>query len=94
MTLKIDEMVIFIFQRYISLKELRNCILYIFRVWSLFCSVRVDVSLHFLPSLLLKLNFNLSEFCFFVFLCILLLVLSFSVLCFEFNVISKGLTFV
>ena len=33
------------------LKELRNCILCIVSVWSLFCSVRVYISLHFLPIL-------------------------------------------
>ena len=37
-----------------SLKELRNCILQIMRVWSLFCSVRVHTSPHFLPILLGK----------------------------------------
>ena len=31
------------------LKELRNCILRITRVRSLFCSIRVYASLHFLP---------------------------------------------
>ena len=34
------------------LKELRNCILRNIRVWSLFCSVRVYISLYFLPILL------------------------------------------
>ena len=54
------------------LKELRNCILCIIRVWSLFCSVRVYMSLHFLslhyislyflPILLVKLGFRFSVF--------------------------------
>ena len=44
------------------LKELRNCILFIIRVWSLFCSVRVYATLHFLPILLVKLGFRLSPF--------------------------------
>ena len=34
------------------LKELRNCISSIIRLWSLFCSIRVYASLHFLPILL------------------------------------------
>ena len=36
------------------LKELRNCISRIIRVWSLFCSIRVYTSLHFLPILLVN----------------------------------------
>ena len=47
---------------YLSLKELRNCILCIICVWSLFCSVRVYISLHFLPILLVILDFRLPEF--------------------------------
>ena len=35
----------------VSLKELRNCTLSIIRVRSLFCSIRVYASLHFLPIL-------------------------------------------
>ena len=34
------------------LKEIRNFIPYIIRVWSLFCPKRVYKSLHFLPILL------------------------------------------
>ena len=34
----------------------------IIRVWSLFCSVRVFISLHFLPILLVKQGFRLSVF--------------------------------
>ena len=75
-------------QRPICLKELRNCILCIIRVWSLFCSVRVDISLHFLPIPLLKLGFNLSEFWSIVFLYLLFLVFSFSVLCFQGNILD------
>ena len=77
---------------YLFTKELQNCILCIIRVWSLFCSVRVFVSLHFLAILLAKLGFRLSMFWFFVFLYLWLLVFSFSVLCFKFNVIWKDLT--
>ena len=36
----------------IVLKELRNCIPQIIRVWSLFCSIWVYKSPHFLPILL------------------------------------------
>ena len=71
-----------------TLKELRNCILCIIRVQSLFCSVGVYISLHFLPILLVKLAFNLSVFLFIVFLYLQFLAFSFSVLCFGFNVIS------
>ena len=35
-----------------AIKELRNCISRIIRVWSLFCSLWVYTSLHFLPILL------------------------------------------
>ena len=35
-----------------SLKELRNCILCVSRVWSLFCSIWVYLGLPFLPILL------------------------------------------
>ena len=77
-----------------TLKELWNCFLCIICVWSLFCSVCVDISLHFLPIPLLKLGFNLSGFWFFVFLYVLFLVFGFSFSCFEFNVISEDLTFV
>ena len=47
------------------------------------------INLHFLPILLLKLSFNFSGFWFFVFLYRLFSAFSFSVLYFEFNVISK-----
>ena len=46
----------------ISLKELRNCVLYFIRAGSLFCSVRICISLHFLPILLVKLGFRLTVF--------------------------------
>ena len=59
--------------------------------WSLFCSVWVYISLHFLPILLIKLVFCLSMFWLFMFLLLLLLVFIFAVLCFEFNVIPKDL---
>ena len=45
-----------------DLKELRNCILCIILVWSLFCLVRVYKNLHFLPILLVKLGFCLPIF--------------------------------
>ena len=63
-----------------TLKELRNCILCIISVWSLFCSVQVYksdynanyVSLHYLPMILVKLAFvflcfSFSCFCIFGF---------------------------
>ena len=54
----------------------RICVLYIIRAWSLFCSIRIYISLHFLPVLLKKLVF--------LFFCVLL----FCIFCFyEFNVI-------
>ena len=58
-------------------------------VWSLFCSVRVYKSLHFLPILLVKLGFRLSMFQFFVFL--FLYLRSFA-LSFEFNVLIDLIT--
>ena len=39
------------------LMELRNCISCIIRVWSVFYSLRVYISLHFLHILLVKLSF-------------------------------------
>ena len=69
------------------LKKVRNCILCIIRVWSLYCSVRVYTSLHFLPIRFVKLEFCLSVFQFFMFLFLRFLVFSFSVLRFELNVI-------
>ena len=79
----------------IVLKELRNCILCIIRVWSLFCSARVHVSLHFLPILLVKLGFRLFVFWFFVLLYFWYLIFTFSVPCIGLNVILKDLiTFV
>ena len=77
--------------QYALLKELQNCILCVVGVWSLFCSVRVYIILHFLPILLVKLSFRLSMFWLFIFLFLWFLDFSFSVLCFEFNVISKAL---
>ena len=50
------------------LKELRNGIFCTICVWSLFCSVRIYISLHFLLILLVKLGFRLSVFWFFMFL--------------------------
>ena len=50
------------------LKELRNGILCTICVWSVFCSVRIYISLHFLLILLVKLGFRLSVFWFFMFL--------------------------
>ena len=40
------------------LKDLRNCILCVIQVWSVFYSVRVYISLHFIPILLVKLSFR------------------------------------
>ena len=61
-----------------TLKELRNYILCIFSLWSLFCSVRVYIRLHFLPMILVKLVFRLSVFSFFVFLYLWLSIFSFT----------------
>ena len=41
---------------FFSLKELRNRISRIIRLWSLLCSIRVYASLHFLPILLENYN--------------------------------------
>ena len=65
--------------------------IHIIWVWSLFCSVRAYVSLHFLPILLVKLDFRLSVFWFFMFLFLWILFFIFSVQCFESNVSSKHL---
>ena len=46
----------------LRLKELRNCILCTIPVWSLFCSVRIYIILHFLPIILVKLDFCFSVF--------------------------------
>ena len=72
----------------VNLKELRNCILCIIHVWSLFWSVCVCIGLHFLSILLVKLGFRLSMFWFFMFLFLWFFVFLFFVLSFEFNVIS------
>ena len=71
------------------LKELRNCILCIIPVWSLICSLRVYKSLYFLPILLIKLDFPLSMFQFFVFL---FLILRSFALSFEFIVLIDLIT--
>ena len=76
------------------LKELRNCILCIIPVWSLFCSIRVYKSLHFLQILLVKLGFvflcfGFSCFCISVFL--FLYICSFAI-SFEFNVLIDLIT--
>ena len=64
------------------LKELRNFILCIIRVWLLFCSIRVYISLHFLP--------RFSSFCVLVFLLSYLWLSIFSFgLCFELNIFLK-----
>ena len=76
------------------LQELRNCILCVIPVWSLFCSVRVYKRLLFLPILLVKLGFvflcfSFSCFCISVFL--FLYLCSFA-LSFEFNVLIDLIT--
>ena len=73
------------------LNEIRNCVLCIIRLRSLFCPVRVYVSLCFLPILLVKLGFRLSAFLFFVYLYLWLLILSFG-LYFVLNVFLKDIT--
>ena len=50
-----------------TLKELRNCILCVVAVWSLFSSVGVYIKLHFLPIVLIKLVFFFLGFCVLVF---------------------------
>ena len=45
-----------------------NCVLCFIRVWSLFCSVRVYISLHFPLILFVKLGFRLYVFWFFIIL--------------------------
>ena len=46
----------------VPLKELRNCISRSICVWSLFCSIQVYTSLHFLMILFGKLVFYISVF--------------------------------
>ena len=69
------------------LKGLRSCILCIIRVWSVFCLVRIYISLHFLPFLMVKLGcFRLS--CFYIFgfsFYVLLYVLSLTCIIREYN---------
>ena len=67
-----------------NLKEPRNCILCIICVRSSFCAERVYISLHFPPILLVKLNFRLSVFWFFMFL-----FLWFSVFIFSLHVLNS-----
>ena len=57
------------------LKELRNFILCIIRVWLLFWPVQVYVSLHFLPNSVSKTKF--SSFCVLFFYVFISLVFSF-----------------
>ena len=75
---------------FLLLKELRNCILCIIRVRSLFCLVWVYRSLNFLRILLVKLGFSLSVFQFLVFLYLWVYIFSFA-LYFELNVFLKEL---
>ena len=72
-----------------TLKELQNCILGIIGVRSLFCSIQAYVSLHFLLILLVKLEFRLCVFWFFMFPFLWFLGFIFSVLCYDLKVISK-----
>ena len=53
----------------IYLKELRNFILCIIHAWSLFCSLRIYISLQFLSIILKKLVFCFSVFCVFCLIC-------------------------
>ena len=48
------------------LNELRNCISRIICLWSLFCSIRVCTSLHFLPILLENQFFIILRFLYFL----------------------------
>ena len=77
---------ILIENEFFELKELRNCILCVSRVWSLFYSIRVCLGLSFLPWRY-NTKLHVSTYCFgklvlVVSLCFLCLLL---VLCFEFN---------
>ena len=76
-------------QFFTTLKELQNCILCIIPVWSLFCSVRVQKSLHVLliHLVFVFLCFIFSCFCFFV-----ILYLCCFALCFEFNALIDLIT--
>ena len=63
----------FIFNKVASLqtlKELRNCISSIIRMWSLFCSIRVYARLHFLTILLETRFLSFRVFCAFCLFCI------------------------
>ena len=53
----VDTKITFVYNFVAPLKELRNCILRIIRLWSVFCSVLVYISLHFLPILLVFIFF-------------------------------------
>ena len=53
-----------------SLKELRNRISRIIRLWSLFCSILVYASLHFLPIPLENKFLSFCAFCLFCLLCV------------------------
>ena len=65
------------------------CFMHYLRVFIIFFRTGLCKS-YFIPTLLVKLGFCLSVFWFYVFLSLWFLALSFSVLCFEFNVISKA----
>ena len=56
----------------LGIKELQKCILYIICVWSLFCSVRVYISLYFYRFFVF-LNYRFLCFCIFGFLFLVLL---------------------
>ena len=65
------------------------CFMHYLRVAIIFFRAGLCKS-YFIPTLLVKLGFCFSIFWFYVFLSLWFLALSFSVLCFEFNVISKA----
>ena len=54
----------------IALKELRNRISHIIRLWSLFCSILVYASLHFLRIHLENYFLSFCGFCLFCLLCL------------------------
>ena len=47
-------------------KKLHFSYVIIFRMWSLFCSIRVNLTLHFLPILLEIFLFNVLRFFYFL----------------------------
>ena len=53
-----------------NFKELRNCVLHIICVWSLYCSTWVDTSLHFYLFFLKNVFLSFWAFCIFCLFCV------------------------